>query len=299
MKWSFQFRSLAVLLFASFTASIPRAAESVTITSTADAEIREFTTTTNVGTEGTMVSGGLGVNVGNEARRALLHFDLTGKIPAGAEVISAKVILVAVKKPPTTVSSTFALHRLLQSWTETGVTWNSRNGQSAWNTPGARSDADSAATPSATVVVSNLGQYTFGSSAGLIEDVNRWLANPESNFGWLLLSQGENTPFTARHFATREAAASRPQLLVEYEMPRADYPKITGITRQNDNVKISFVVEATYVLDLEFAEKIPAGPWTTLTNVSSKMENLPIEFTDSILPSAQRFYRLKVTGRIR
>ena len=49
-----------------------------------------------------------------------------------------------------------------------------------------------------------------------------WVDFPDSNHGWLLLG-GEDAPTTAKRFASREAEdpATRPQLLVEYELPCA------------------------------------------------------------------------------
>ena len=37
-----------------------------------------------------------------------------------------------------------------------------------------------------------------------------WLSNPETNFGWLLISQGEGTAKTARHLARAKMPVTRP-----------------------------------------------------------------------------------------
>ena len=47
-----------------------------------------------------------------------------------------------------------------------------------------------------------------------------WLSNPETNFGWLLISQGEGTAKTARHFGAREDAGNAPRLVIDFSSRR-------------------------------------------------------------------------------
>ncbi|MGH7613747.1 MAG: hypothetical protein ACREMW_06870 [Gemmatimonadales bacterium] len=54
----------------------------------------------------------------------------------------------------------------------------------------------------------------WGSTAQLVADVQGWLADPASNFGWILIGD-ESATATAKQFDSRESAASiRPELRV-------------------------------------------------------------------------------------
>ncbi|MSU20738.1 MAG: DNRLRE domain-containing protein [Pedosphaera sp.] len=50
--------------------------------------------------------------------RALVWFDFAGKIPANATVTSVELSFRVTKAPPSAVTSTFGLHRVLQDWAE-------------------------------------------------------------------------------------------------------------------------------------------------------------------------------------
>ena len=66
--------------------------------------------------------------------------------------------------------------------------------------------------------VGGVGFYTWDSSA-MIQDVQNWLDNPESNFGWALVGN-ERDLGTAKRFDSREndSANFRPVLTVTYEV---------------------------------------------------------------------------------
>ncbi|QJE97206.1 PQQ-dependent sugar dehydrogenase [Luteolibacter luteus] len=156
-------------------------------------------------------------------RRALIHFNLSS-IPAGADVTSAEVTLQVTKVGPSTGGDfTFGLHRLTADWGEgTSVslgqgapadegeaTWeDAKFNQLSWDTPG----GDFVAGDSASRVVSNLGTYTW-SAAGLAADVQSWVDQPASNFGWIL--RGDETTASAKVFGARHTAAP-PRLTVKY-----------------------------------------------------------------------------------
>ena len=75
---------------------------------------------------------------------------------------------------------------------------------SFWTTPG----GDFFAAPSATAFVEEEGRYHVWSGAGLIADVQSWVANPASNFGWVVLGN-EIDPGSAAKFGTSENSTSR------------------------------------------------------------------------------------------
>src|SRR5258708_18824092 len=211
------------LLIALFTAtSFPASAlaDTVTVTSTADAGILQLHPDSNQGGFSPVVSGTLGAAASFENRRIVLRFDLGGRIPPGAVVNSVSVkVVVVLKVPLSPANSNFGLRRLLQPWNELDVTWNSRTATNAWEVPGADGATDSLANPSSDVFVTGTGTYMFPSTAAVVADVQAWVDNPGTNAGWLLYSESEGTARTARHFATREDPANTPVLVVTYSLP--------------------------------------------------------------------------------
>jgi glucose/arabinose dehydrogenase len=167
---------------------------------------------------GRIASGGL--------RRALLAFDVAPAIPSGATVSGVSLSL----KMDTTSAPAFdfTLHRLNQDWGEGAsnagasgagaaaqpgdATWSHRiYNTDLWTTAG----GDFIGTASATTSVNGLGSYTW-SGAGLIADVETWLANPAQNFGWLL--KGDENSTSAKRFHSGEDAtiANQPTLTINH-----------------------------------------------------------------------------------
>jgi hypothetical protein len=96
------------------------------------------------------------------------------------------------------------------------ATWSQNFfGTSSW----ANAGGDFSATSSASTLVSQSldTAYTWGSTAALVADVQRWLNSPGSNFGWLLMGD-ESGSQTFRQFYTREASNPlfRPELRIDY-----------------------------------------------------------------------------------
>ena len=182
-------------------------------------------------------------------RRGLVRFDLAGLVPAGSVVSEAQVTL--------TLSNTISLehdvllHRSLKDWGEAGsnsglpggrgapaqvgdATWLHTFYDSAlWGTPGGSGvgvdpdyvEAASAVTP----VGGSLEGYVWGSTAALVADVQAWVDNPGTNFGWFVIGD-ELTAGSAKRFESRESltAAARPVLRVTFTRPC--YPNCDGST---------------------------------------------------------------------
>jgi len=167
-------------------------------------------------------------------RRAVLAFDIAGSgIPAGSTINSVTLSLSCTKARLNT-NFNFRLHRLLSNWGEgTSNTGNSQQGRGEtpttgdatwqhtfystqfWSTPG----GDYNGTASATTPVGGVGSYTWGSTSGMVADVQNWLNNPAQNFGWIVIGDESRTE-TAKQFATRENTGSggalKPSLIVNY-----------------------------------------------------------------------------------
>ncbi|RPJ62185.1 MAG: DNRLRE domain-containing protein [Acidobacteria bacterium] len=80
---------------------------------------------------------------------------------------------------------------------------------SFWENPG----GDFAPDVSGSIQVAANGDYVWR-SAGMTADVQRWVDNRESNFGWLLRGDEDNLS-TAKRFGSRESV-SPPVLLVQF-----------------------------------------------------------------------------------
>jgi cysteine-rich repeat protein len=164
-------------------------------------------------------------------RRAVIEFDVAGTIPAGAIIDSVQLTMVCDKVAQNT-NFNVSLHRALSEWGEgTSNTGNSRQGRGEpattndatwrhtfystqfWGTPG----GDYTATASATRTVGPTGSYTWGSTSGMVSDVQAWLNSASQNHGWIVIGTETQTQTTKR-FATRENGTvnNRPKLVINY-----------------------------------------------------------------------------------
>ena len=168
-------------------------------------------------------------------RRAVIAFDIAGQIPTGSTIKSVTLTLHMSRTQAG--AETSEVHRLLADWgegisdaigTEGGgttstsgdATWIHRFFETdAWQTPG----GDFSTTASASTSVSGTGNYTWGSTAQLVADVQAWLDDPSSNFGWILLGNEDDNQ-TAKRFDSKEnsAAANRPVLAVSFTVAESD-----------------------------------------------------------------------------
>jgi hypothetical protein len=160
-------------------------------------------------------------------RRAALAFDVTGRVPRGVRI--SAVSLVLALSPSHDEAATVHLHRIVSPWTEGpssasgGSGAPPQPGDATWlhgsypALPWAAPGGDFVAAPSAGTEVVGPGLYQWGSTPELVADVQRWLDEPSSNHGWLLVGN-EQAPSTAKRFESRESAevALRPVLLIEF-----------------------------------------------------------------------------------
>lgn len=175
-------------------------------------------------------------------RRGLLAFDVASGVPAGATIVEAELILHM--SLGTQGDYDFALHRLLADWGEgtsnssTGpmgsgngggmgasatagdATWEYRSYPDvAWGQLGGDFDAMES---SIARVGLDTAYYTWGSTPRMVDDVQRWLDDASSNFGWILIGDVPvGATRTAKRFDSREHPNSAfwPQLIVRYTAP--------------------------------------------------------------------------------
>jgi hypothetical protein len=190
---------------------------------------------TSNGSGGELIVGRSGGMSSFPIRRGLVAFDVASWVPAGATVVSARLVLV--RTTGNDVPRTIELHRVLASWSEgasvasSGQGAPSQTGDATWihrSYPSllwASAGGDFDASASAVQVVNGPGTYAWGPSAALTAEVQAWLDTPASSDGWLLKDSVETTSQTTQVFGTRENAdpALRPVLVVDYTPAQSTY----------------------------------------------------------------------------
>lgn len=225
-------RMFTAITAAAATAAVaPAFAETVSIVASKDNTLYEFPTGDISNGSGSYMFAGRTGQEELSIRRALVAFDIASAIPAGS-VITEVTLRLHMSKTPAGASQQ-TLHRVLANWGEgasndsaeegngTGAqtndaTWiHSFYQNSFWNNEG----GDFASTPSASALVGGVGFYTW-SSATMVSEVQLWLNNPGSNFGWLIHGD-ESASRTVKRYDTSEngTASRRPTLIITYEVP--------------------------------------------------------------------------------
>lgn len=164
-------------------------------------------------------------------RRAIFAFPVADSIPSGATIVSAALTLYMSKTIAGPVENT--LHRVLTDWGEGDSDAPEQEGAGApaqpgdatwihttfdtdfWTNPG----GDFVSAPSAGQTVAGNGFYTWSDSA-MVADVQGWLDEPGTNFGWILRG-GETSPPSAKRFNSRthENPDRQPTLEIEFTPP--------------------------------------------------------------------------------
>jgi len=156
--------------------------------------------------------GTTGGNVGGGIRRGLIHFDLED-IPEQARIEDVALHLYASNDPD--IAEKVRLYPALKDWGEGASCGNGGKGAAAksgdatwlhtffdtdfWGAAGGDRDRPA----SARETVDMLGSYTWSSNR-MKKDVQSWVDQPETNFGWLLIGD-ERYPRTVVAFASRES----------------------------------------------------------------------------------------------
>jgi hypothetical protein len=227
------------LTFVIFLLPATSLADTVTLVSSRDTTLYQGNPSDSDGGSQGMVAGTTGRG---DACRALIGFEIAGNIPAGSTITSVQLSLaLAVASPTASTGSPIELHALLAAWGEgtagqgrgpdgiglgfptpadgTTATWSHAFYNTIpWAAPGG--DFVAAASGSARGDASSNATFTWNSTPAMVSDVQSWLNNPSSNFGWLLLGN-ELSAGSGLVFYTREAANSavRPSLAVAYTPP--------------------------------------------------------------------------------
>lgn len=174
-------------------------------------------------------------------RRGLIAFDIAGSIPAGATITGVSLTMrdvMGLNGDPIV-----ELHKASQDWGEGSSFQNGGMGAAAqnndatwlytfynfvnpsssatWTTPGGSFSSTVSATAQ---IFDDLGggQLFTWSSAQMVADVQGWLNNPSTNFGWLLKHADESIGQTAKRLNSGESTTPPnvpPVLTVTYTVP--------------------------------------------------------------------------------
>lgn len=214
-------------------------ADTVTLNPVADNTLIEDTNGAfSAGASYNVFSGRVGSNGNATRRRALIRFDLSS-IPAGSTVTSVQLRMYMSQGQGGTRSH--ALHRMSASWGEAGsfsfggAGAPAQNGDATWlhrfwpGTPWATPGGDFVQAPSASLNVSGIAWYVWGSTAGMVADVQSWVNEPSQNFGWMLRGD-ESVERTSKRFDSRQSsnAGTKPQLIVIFTPPVSNPADING-----------------------------------------------------------------------
>jgi hypothetical protein len=182
------------------------AADTRNLTSTADTQITENSSSANYGGAATLKVDGDDPGGSGKDASALLSWDLSS-VPAGSKVDSASVT-VNVTNPS---SQTYQIYDLERPWVESAATWLQYASGSAWEVAGARGSLDRGSQVGS-LSASTTGKRTFTLSTALVQ---RWLDNPASNQGIIIANA---TNFDGIDFSSRQNADAslRPTLGINY-----------------------------------------------------------------------------------
>ena len=187
-----------------------------------------------------------GTNGADFSRHGLLQFNIAGNVPSGATITGVQLTLVLGQIAGSggggsggTSTSTIEVHDVTASWGEPGpqvaatnnlggsgqgvaaetgdVTWAARffneSPAQPWTTPG----GDFATAASASVSVTGaVGTSYNWSSAAMISDVQGWLNNPATDFGWALVNADEVDATDFRAFYSQRTDSVIPSPADDY-----------------------------------------------------------------------------------
>jgi len=225
------FKILPALLLTCLTAT-PTLAEMAYITADRDASLIEDSEGDAANGSGPHFRAGHNNQQLFGVRRALVHFDVAGALPADAIIDRVFLTLYENSNNPAPVD--VSLHLVLADWGE-GASF-SGGGSGAPAKPGdttwlhtfydydywVHQGGHFVPQASGTETVGGNDFYTWQSTNRMVSNVRHWMHDPSRNFGWLIMGD-EYTRGSVKRFASKDNGNSNqhPVLAVEYHMPGA------------------------------------------------------------------------------
>lgn len=227
LRLQVRFVAVPAVILSLFLPGAGARADTISLNPIADTSLQEAFPDDNLGSGNTLTAG---TRRRGGATRALLLFNISGALPVNATVTSASLQITVTATPAGGANSTFDLEPVTSAWgegdgsdrgggslaTSGQASWNDNEGPgSPWGTPG----GDFTGVPVASTFITSDGTYLFASTPAMVSSVQDWLAHPNSNFGWILLSESESTLTSIRRFASREDPNTPPTLVLQYNVP--------------------------------------------------------------------------------
>ena len=266
-------------------------AESVSLLPKADTGLFQFAPDNNLGaTEALQI----GTNGQGAFGRGLFCFDIAGNIPAGSRIDAVTISFTVTGAGSGVGADLHDLYRIQLGWVEGDgagghgepasqgeSTWNSRfHGSDQWTVAGGSPGSDFASLPSAAGEIGGIGEHSITSTPQLVSDVQSWLDDPERNFGWAMISQGEGTASSTRRIGTREFSGSEPRLVVHFTPFRISRIErsLTGIDLDWQGGTPPFQIERTARLDTD--------DWSPIATTTLRSATVDA-------PGADSFFRIR------
>jgi len=250
--------------------------------------------------------------------RGVMAFDLSG-IPPGSTITSVTLTLGQTNTNDNTPQpQVISIHRLTNDWGEGTSVANLGGGGGGAGGPATAGDAtwlhtffdtalwespggDFVVEASASTEVAGNGDYIW-QSEGMVADVQAWIDNPQSNFGWLLRGN-ENVTSSAKRFGSRESD-SPPVLQVEYTTVDGSRPPLTHTIHfpqfangQDFFSRLALLNPSQSAVFAEVALRTDGGEPLPLTlNGTSVPENGLIDL--EIPPGGLRVFQTNATGAL-
>lgn len=245
---------VAVLLVAACAGSA--VADTVTLNPSADNTLYEFGFGELSNSAGDYLFAGSAFQTNPTAKlkRTIMRFDIASAIPTGS-TINAVTLQMAVNKTRDTSPKEFFLHRVTQDWgngtshaplneggggtsTTNDATWRHTFYRDLlWTNIGGDFDA----TVSASTMVGQVGARPQWSSAQMVADVQGWVDDSTTSFGWILKGVEDPGDFwTTRRFASTDNsnANDRPKLTIDFTAPTEALCRLGGVDLGNSAVPV-------------------------------------------------------------
>ncbi len=161
----------------------------------------------------------------------LIRWDLSSIAP-GNTIASAAITVNASNG----TNQDYEIYAALRAWTEGAANWSQATASTTWEQEGARGATDRGTTVLGTVT-GGIGQRTLVLNAAGIAQIQQWIDNPATNFGFII---SDDSATDGIIFASREAGNTnnRPRLSLSFAPPAPSDvtpPAIpTGVAATND-----------------------------------------------------------------
>jgi hypothetical protein len=256
-----------------------------------------------------------GIIQNRQTNRTLMKFDVAAAVPRGSKIQAATFYISVNRQASDELKHSFyELRRMLRPWGEGTNYWSDQIGEghgtpagpggatwlysffatNAWAAPGAAEGIDFSEEITSSTFINSTEVFEFEGTPQMLADIQVWLDNPGTNFGWMLKSEAEARPdevfASAKRFTSREEPANAPLLAITYTPP----PQITAPTMTNGTIQFSFDADAGGIYSVE-ARAALAGTntWSVVTNFGFALD--PTNFTARIPTNGtQQFFRVRV-----